>query len=607
VKEDDDLGDSVTQISLKALESQKRKQRNKKHKKKKPINNKSSEDNLEDDVEKSVREVNRILGEVHHPDANSKIDATEEDPALYQQSATTRGLLSIEHKNLNPENEMKRMFGSKVVMADQHHRHKRGQRHRAPHGHSRSSHWLVVPKPGWPQASRTGLAMKFLESDKFGNQHFTFDHSASYQTIQKRFFHAVDSFNPEFIIQLLNEHPFHIDSMLQLSEICKMGEDSTRAAELVERTLYALEAAFHPLFNLAVGTSRLDYKRQENRAFFVAIFRHISYVGARACHRTALEFCKLALSLDPDNDPLGILLMLDFYAIRAQQHAWFVEFVKSWDPKKNLAQLPNIAYSLALATFYSGNSAGKNNSTENTNLEADEKLQRALIDFPGVLWPLLDKCSVDIDKRVMASPYFVEAQSKQPAALQLLSGLYCGRAHHLWRDPAILPWLEKNVHAVLDLVDSNATIIKEAAEKRQIRYQGTPRNIYRHVILSDIKDATTSLPRELAEEPVMSYDPLPPTDTIDAYSRNQSNRPNLEDPSVLGMFFRSLLPNFNPNDPNPPQDEGAVAGQENPGDLRSSVNNLLEAMQNLLGGLHLPEVPQDASSEGADDDDDDWQ
>ena len=64
--------------------------------------------------------------------------------------------------------------------------------------------------------------------------------------------------------------------------------------------------------------------------------------------------------------------------------------------------------------------------------------------------------------------------------------------------------------------------------------------------------------QELAEEPVMSYDPLPPTDAIDAYSRNQSNRPNLEDPSVLGMFFRSLLPNFNPNDPNPPQlqDEG---------------------------------------------------
>ena len=82
-------------------------------------------------------------------------------------------------------------------MADQHHRHKRGHRHRA---HSRTSHWLVVPKPGWPQANRTGLSMKFLESDKYGNQFFTFEHSASYQTVQKRFFHAVDSYNPEFII-----------------------------------------------------------------------------------------------------------------------------------------------------------------------------------------------------------------------------------------------------------------------------------------------------------------------------------------------------------------------------------------------------------------------
>ena len=42
--------------------------------------------------------------------------------------------------------------------------------------------------------------------------------------------------------QLLNEHPFHIDAILQLSDICKMGEDSARAAELIERTLYAMEA-----------------------------------------------------------------------------------------------------------------------------------------------------------------------------------------------------------------------------------------------------------------------------------------------------------------------------------------------------------------------------
>ena len=61
--------------------------------------------------------------------------------------------------------------------------------------------------------------------------------------------------------------------VLQLSDICKMGDDSTMATELVERTLYALESAFHPCFSLASGNRHLDYKRQENRALFIALFR----------------------------------------------------------------------------------------------------------------------------------------------------------------------------------------------------------------------------------------------------------------------------------------------------------------------------------------------
>ena len=136
--------------------------------------------------------------------------------------------------------------------------------------------------------------------------------------------------------------------MLQLSDICKMGEDVQMATELIERALFAMESAFHPLFNLAVGTSRLDYKRQENRSFFIALFRHLNFVGARACYRTALEFAKMILSLDPD-DPVGILLLIDFYAIRAQQYKWFVSLYDELEPSKNLSQLPNWAYSIAVA------------------------------------------------------------------------------------------------------------------------------------------------------------------------------------------------------------------------------------------------------------------
>jgi hypothetical protein len=37
------------------------------------------------------------------------------------------------------------------------------------------------------------------------------------------------------------------------------------------------------------------------------------------CHKTALETCKLLLSLD-EGDPMGCLLMLDFYAIKAKSY-----------------------------------------------------------------------------------------------------------------------------------------------------------------------------------------------------------------------------------------------------------------------------------------------
>ena len=60
------------------------------------------------------------------------------------------------------------------------------------------------------------------------------------------------------------------------------------------------------------------------------------------------------------------------------------------------------------------------------------------------------------------------------------------------------------------------------------------------------------------------------------------------------MFFRSILPNFNPADPLQPGlpegADGAVGGAGQGADLRNSVNSLLDAMRDLLGNLQLPEV-----------------
>lgn len=131
-------------------------------------------------------------------------------------------------------------------------------------------------------------------------------------------------------------------------------------------------------------------------------------MGSRACYRTALEFCKLLLTLDPDNDPVGVLLLVDFYAMRARQFQWFVSLYEELEVKKNLSQLPNWAFTVAVALFY----VAEESKEEKDAARADEMLQKALVNFPGVLMPLLDKCSIDADSKVIHHKYFVEAQMK---------------------------------------------------------------------------------------------------------------------------------------------------------------------------------------------------
>ena len=56
--------------------------------------------------------------------------------------------------------------------------------------------------------------------------------------------------------------------------------------------------------------------------------------------------------------------------------------------------------------------------------------------------------------------------------------------------------------------------------------------------------------QELSEEAVMSFDPLPPTDSIDLYKSDaRRGGGGTDDSGTLSLFLRSLLPNFDVNAP----------------------------------------------------------
>ncbi|CAH1169502.1 unnamed protein product [Phaedon cochleariae] len=589
VKEDDNETEAAKSCGGETHEIKRKKKKKKKKSGKHTNTQRSSEDNAEiDEVERSVREVNRLLGETYTPEATATTSVKQDKSTIRKNS------LSVQHKHLNPNNELKRIFGSKIIQSEHKRKNRGGGR-----GHVKTT-TMVNCKENYPNPSKSGLSMNYIEN-KNGLLYFSYEHSQSYRQVQNRFLDAVESLNPDNIVSIINDNQYHIDSLIQLSDMCKLSEDLAMAAELIERALYCLEYVYHPLFNVAQGNCRLDYRRQENRALYITMFKHLMFVGGKACYRTSLEFCKLLLSLDPEGDPLAVVLAADFYAIRAREHHWLIDFVGEWENARNLMQLPNIAYSLAVAYFYVGDSG-----------TADALLQDALLTFPGVLLKLLDKCAVQIDARVAGHWYFLGADDikKQPPALNQLILLYINRSYHIWKDSDLLPWLEKNVHEILDRVEKNDPIVKEIEAKRIKRYLGSlPQNISRHILLSDIKGVSPVT--DESNGPVMSFDPLPPKDSINIYTR--AKRPLLSNNSnanPLGMFFRSLLPTFNPNllEPNRGgEEDGARALPEmndGGGDLRSSVASLVDAMRDLLNNIR-PEVPNDADGEENDDSADD--
>lgn len=94
-----------------------------------------------------------------------------------------------------------------------------------------------------------------------------------------------------------------------------------------------------------------------NKVFAECLIKHIDLMGRKGCNRTGLEFCKLLLSLDPQQDPYGVLLRVDYYAIRAKEYKYLRQLVKQL-PFEVFAEnpdqvsylvLPNLLMSCALA------------------------------------------------------------------------------------------------------------------------------------------------------------------------------------------------------------------------------------------------------------------
>lgn len=415
-----------------------------------------------DEIESSIREVNLLLGEI----GDQTTEATRGNSRKLKRGVT-RNILQVQNRNLNPENELKRRESSTALSL-------KGStkdaslisRKKAGRSNVKVRKWLLANPQNSIFLKKPGVSME-IDSKTSDSIMFKFVHSRSYQSIQFEFLDAVETENSETLVSLMNLHPNHLDLLIHFSHVVRK-DDPQLASELIQRCLTCFESVFHPMFNVASGLCHMDYRIQENRSFFVALFKHTIHLGQQMCHKTGLEFCKLILGLNPDGDPLAIQLMIDHFAMESGNYDFVIDLYEEWSQKKKLSLLPNFRYSVPLAYFLKSQQKS-HSEQENQELlkKANEYLEEALLMFPTLLPKLLDKSDVEPDKDVIKCPFFGFGPfpPESPVLLQQLITIYVSRSCTLWKKNVdIIFWLEKSVKSVMERVNQNDPLIQHYSE-----------------------------------------------------------------------------------------------------------------------------------------------
>ncbi|CCG84021.1 protein of unknown function [Taphrina deformans PYCC 5710] len=516
------IANSLQNTSQSQPKNQKKK---KKNKKKLKAQKSKAVDNIEDKVNTDDAAFEAALSAHRREVANTIIPEAEEKPFNLTE------LLSVDVKMLDPNVEMRRLFGSKVISSERAERTSTSRRN-MPRGMqqqlNRGRKSVLVPmEDNYPLTIKGGLEME-MEEDIDGIKTFRFVHSKMYQQTQYTFMQCVQSGDPQTLMNLLTRAPFHVDTLLQVSEILRHQGDNEQSGEMLTRALFAFDRAFHPLFNVASGLVRLPFEIPENRPFYLAIYRYIQSLGRRGCWATAFEFNKLLYALAPEEDPYAALLSIDFYAIKARNWTYVRKLVECpWDRVLDHDfYKPNLAYAKALAAFLS--------DTKHAELEENKaELGSAIKQFPYLVGPLFSELKA-------TGPIQYDTIEPSNQFGRLVRDLYVYRAKDIYNTPEITKFLR------------DAAIPVESFTPTELP-DDIPTNVCRHILLLDERTLLHYLPKEITASPGLSFDPLPPDDSLPSYLDAYMPTSGVLDggrtmvPQFIQDLLRRILPNHEPN------------------------------------------------------------
>lgn len=516
-----------------------------KKKKKKKKNSNGEDKSLINDLESSNLKLENFSLEASSPGhqenpypAKKKLLNADSDAKLLKKQFKT-SVLEVDPKFLSAENELRRIFGSRVVKS---HERNSSANPRMMRGGRRGNHSLkrtilISPSQHWPRWDGS-LTMELLETRE-GVHYFRYTHSSSYAQAQRAFESAKENHDLNGIASILLNHPYHIDSLTALANYFKFTGEHQMSADATAKCLYAMECAWHPLFTPS-RNCQLKYVHDTNKPFFSALFTHMKNMDRRGCHRSALEICKLLLSLD-SNDPVGAIFCIDYYALRAEEYGWLEQFAEEYKSDNSLWLFPNISYSLATCRFYlERNEHLDGKETDVQKATSFELMKQALMLHPSVLKKLVEKVPLKDRKwtTVVNHSFFKSEETGSPS-LDHLIAIYVEKSYIIWRLPDLQKLLYDSAISVIE--EKQESDVKDWACVRREAFS-SEKNEYSHLLVSEFSDSVPTMPPENLQD--FMVDPrggieLPQQIPENHVVRDVANR------SPLAVLFESMLPWIN--------------------------------------------------------------
>lgn len=447
-----------------------------------------------------------------------------------------RASLSLSPNHLDPNVELKRQFGSVAIRAYEASnggtfggaRGAARARILARNSNLKMRSVLLQPREDWPPISRTftgfnGEVIDTDAADKTGDKVATWEHTKAYRTVQYEFQQAVATHSPEAIYALLPSSPWHVHLLSSMSDIAKHQGDLGQASDWNARILFAYERTASPVFVSSLtspsGPMSVDFSKVENRGLFLAVHRMITFLSRRGTWRTALEWCKLLLALDPA-DPHGSLLWLDFLVIKSRQHKWLIEdFLPKLRASRNVDWLGGLAFAEALAV----RALEREEGTDKMAVRSTCLLKGAISQHPYFVPPLASKVSLTLPNgfadhgaaSTRSKTSFSASRDQQHDSLrEVLAELYAVRSDSLWKDIDLKHWLKQCIFEAWDVSQRGSKWDNLTPAPSLAAREG----VWRHLIVADIPDAlrqqlSSRLPRSITSDSnnLNAYDPLPPS------------------------------------------------------------------------------------------------